>query len=89
MSNNTGRPLKAIVDDLERLKEECSQWCDDNVTPRLMACETLAEVKEIHLQLSRECDADDSHIRDIPTEIHLAIVSRLREIHVNEFYNEQ
>jgi len=69
-----GRPLKLIVDDLERLNDECNQWYLDNVQKKLMDCKTQKEVNTLLGDISLQCCSDDGTMRDIPPNIHIPII---------------
>ena len=71
-----GRPLRDIVNDLERLNKECEQWYRDNVELRMLACTTRDGLKKLVAELTISCD-DNGRFRDIPRSIGLPVLARL------------
>lgn len=69
MTKIKGRPLKEIIDDVERLHAECKQWYRDNVELRMLACTTSVELEALIGGLSLAGCDDDGRVRELPVEI--------------------
>jgi len=66
--------LNAVRDFADRedaLAQEIRNWYLENIHPRVVACETLADLDNIWGEVSRACTGNDGTMRDLPGPLHI------------------